>query len=349
MIYVPENERVQRVFCSSIKDYLNSENSVMVLDKIEDFTEVMKTEEDMSRVAVLLPTADDVKKLDKMGVKENVYSISDIEDFLEHMEFFAGKPVLPYIEMHLSDHCNLNCKGCGHLSNIAPEKFADYDQFAKDIYKLKELFSHIKKFRLMGGEPFLNPDLAEFAELVRSENRDTDIRIVTNGLYFGSNSEHTLKRLADLNIQLDISSYPPTVKRKKQIAAILNRFGVIYHFSENINKFLKFRNPDFNKDIHVSYEHCHMKMCTFLRDGEMAACSFPVIYSQLDTFMRGRFAVDSDIIHIHNSDINGWKVTWKLTHPLNSCRYCRTDGPEFYLWEPRKKSEALYADWFVGE
>ena len=349
MIVALENEKVRKLFCDRIRDYLNNDHSVIILDKIEDFAKMMRTIEDISRVAAVLPTVEDVDKLDKMGIKKNVYSMSDREEFLEHMEFFAGKPVLPYIEMHLNDHCNLNCKGCGHLSNIAPVKFADYDQFAKDIYKLKELFGHINKFRLMGGEPFLNPNLTEFAELVRSENRETDIRIVTNGLNFGSNSAYTLKRLAELDIQLDISSYPPTIERKEYIAASLDQFGVVYHFSENIDTFLKFRNPDFNKDIHFSHEHCHMKMGTFLREGKMAACSFPVIYSQIDTFMKGKFAVDSDIINIYDSDINGWKVAWRLTHPLNSCRYCRTDRPEFYAWESRQKSEALCEDWFVEE
>lgn len=35
----------------------------------------------------------------------------------------GAKPSLDYVEFHLADHCNLNCRGCGHFSPIADETF----------------------------------------------------------------------------------------------------------------------------------------------------------------------------------------------------------------------------------
>lgn len=37
--------------------------------------------------------------------------------------FDQQKPILPYLEYHVSDFCNLKCKGCGHFSNRVNEKF----------------------------------------------------------------------------------------------------------------------------------------------------------------------------------------------------------------------------------
>ena len=36
-----------------------------------------------------------------------------------------GRPVLDYVEFHLTDHCNLNCAGCTHFAPYADKRFAD--------------------------------------------------------------------------------------------------------------------------------------------------------------------------------------------------------------------------------
>jgi ABC-2 type transport system ATP-binding protein len=42
-------------------------------------------------------------------------------------------------DVHLADHCNLNCKGCYHFSPLAPEKFLDIEQYERDCTRLNEL------------------------------------------------------------------------------------------------------------------------------------------------------------------------------------------------------------------
>jgi MoaA/NifB/PqqE/SkfB family radical SAM enzyme len=72
------------------------------------------------------------------------------------------KPVLPYVEMHVVDHCNLNCKGCSHFSPIADELFTDIGEFTRDLQQLRRLVSNIEVIRLMGGEPLLHPNITDF-------------------------------------------------------------------------------------------------------------------------------------------------------------------------------------------
>ena len=43
------------------------------------------------------------------------------------------KPVLYHFEVHITDHCNLNCKGCAHFSNLCKPTFADLDEFEADM------------------------------------------------------------------------------------------------------------------------------------------------------------------------------------------------------------------------
>ena len=59
------------------------------------------------------------------------------------------------LELHVTDHCNLNCKGCSHYAPIA-------DKFYISLGKLEEYYNNIKNhgliffstLRLMGGTSF---------------------------------------------------------------------------------------------------------------------------------------------------------------------------------------------------
>lgn len=63
---------------------------------------------------------------------------------------------LDYLETHIINKCNLNCKGCSHFSNIVDDEDAPVDitVFEKDFARLSELFDHIFTIRLMGGRTF---------------------------------------------------------------------------------------------------------------------------------------------------------------------------------------------------
>lgn len=337
-------------FCDNAKDKIGTNiNGIPVID----WKTINKSKYMLNKTAFVIAVRDSdrekvVNQLKKIGIFENIYYVDDVGGFINKMEQFVGKPVLPYVETHISDHCNLKCKGCGHLSNIALPKFADYEKFTKDIIRLNELFSEIKEIRLMGGEPFLNPELVKFLEFAREANPNTDLRVVTNGLLITPEKDYLLKKMADLNIQMDISGYPPTMNRREEITSLLDQYRICYQFTGEIEQFMRFRNPEANMNIEVAYEKCPIKACTFLREGEMATCSFPILYSHLDTFMKGKFKIDAeDIIDIHCTKLNGWEITWKLSQAILSCRYCMTDAIEFFPWERTAESEILCEDWLV--
>lgn len=64
------------------------------------------------------------------------------------------------------DHCNLNCKSCGHFSPLAPMSFLDIKSFEKDLFRLNELLNgKIHCLELMGGEALLHPQLEDFIKI----------------------------------------------------------------------------------------------------------------------------------------------------------------------------------------
>src|ERR1017187_8623729 len=92
------------------------------------------------------------------------------------------KPVLPYVEIHLADHSNLNCKGCGHFSSIASKWFVDLKHLSADLDRMSPLFGNSGRIRLMGGEPLLHAGVTEAIAEARRFFPRADIRLVTNGV-----------------------------------------------------------------------------------------------------------------------------------------------------------------------
>lgn len=108
------------------------------------------------------------------------------------------KDILDYLEVDIVDHCNLNCSGCTHFCPLVGENYMDVEHFKKDLTQLKTFFSHIKQFRILGGEPLLHKDVAKFVQYSREILPNSDIRIVTNGLLLSKMPDDFLMQLKNI-------------------------------------------------------------------------------------------------------------------------------------------------------
>ena len=92
-----------------------------------------------------------------------------------------------WINIAMTHHCNLNCRGCAVFSPLAPIENLSRNQIINDFIHLKNLFGDIYdfKFSYLGGEPLLNPD---FLNIVN------DIRLLFPNSYqdFLTNAEYQL-------------------------------------------------------------------------------------------------------------------------------------------------------------
>ena len=71
-------------------------------------------------------------------------------------------------EVHITEHCNLNCKGCYHFSPLAKEEYLDINEFERDLRRIYELCGdNVERITLLGGEPLLHPDINRFIEVTR--------------------------------------------------------------------------------------------------------------------------------------------------------------------------------------
>ena len=74
---------------------------------------------------------------------------------------------LDYVEIPITTRCNLRCPDCANLMPLYNKPYdVDSDTIIHSIRKLSECFDACGQMRILGGEPFLHPDLKRFvAEL----------------------------------------------------------------------------------------------------------------------------------------------------------------------------------------
>ena len=68
------------------------------------------------------------------------------------------------LEIHVSNHCNLSCRGCSHISPLEKKEFLNEENMYLVLKKLSSVL-HCKVIRLLGGEPTLNSNLENIVSL----------------------------------------------------------------------------------------------------------------------------------------------------------------------------------------
>lgn len=291
-----------------------------------------------------MPYNDDVYyKLNKLNIDEiNIIIKEEIEDFskfpINKIKTYSlkNKPILKYIETHITDKCNLRCNGCSHFSNIFEKDEISYIDFEKSIRDLEKTFD-VLVIRLMGGEPLLNKNLHKYINLTRKLFPKSTIFLVTNGLLLPFISQETIQTIVKNNVIINISLYEPTIKNINKIEEFLlqnhiqHRFGngnTLILDNDIIHKFHTCLNSQ--KRSENKFVNCYNKYCWFLRKGYIYKCPYPALIYKLNEKYNLDFDYKNDRIKL--SDIKyGWEVVENLSKPIEFCKYC-TNNIKEYNW-----------------
>ncbi len=118
-----------------------------------------------------------------------------------HLEFF--------IQLHLTERCNLRCKHCYQTGKQVDEmSFSELkdtvNEISDTLKEWKELYDidYSSSFNVTGGEPFLRNDL--FNILAEIRYRGFDIYLLTNGILIDKKRAQALNHLGVKGVQVSI-------------------------------------------------------------------------------------------------------------------------------------------------
>ena len=253
-------------------------------------------------------------------------------------------PHLYRLVVHLTDHCNLNCRGCTHFSNIAKPHFADPEQFEKEFALLEGIFSGITEIYLLGGEPLLHKEVTKFLGIARRHFPASRINLMSNGVLVTRMDDEFWRAMHDNDIWLVCDLYPIGLP-VPEIEALAEKWGVKLEWTDPRAEFFKLPiDLTGSQDPTYAFQHCGgTNNCVILRDFKLYPCAYAA-YS--DILMR-RFGLEGlepgeeDSIAIDGSH-TPYEIFDFLCRPVPWCRFCDIDNVETYQWA---RSERSLAEW----
>ncbi len=124
------------------------------------------------------------------------------------------------LEFIVSSRCTLDCKYCGQQAGDTkrrfPEKYRDYP--AEEIMRSADLvmdrLDAVGTFSVIGGEPFIHPQIREILKHFLSKENVGIISITSNGIF--KLDDELLEVLKDKRIKINFSNYTYFLDEKKK-------------------------------------------------------------------------------------------------------------------------------------
>lgn len=254
----------------------------------------------------------------------------------------SSKPL--HIEFNLTDHCNLNCKGCSHYSPLAPAEYVPLDELEASMRHLSEIknIELIKEVYLIGGETLLYPDLKKAMKMARKYFPHTRISIFTNGLLIHKLDGEFWEICKEEQCVIAITRYPVKFDYEKAEAVCRSRGVEVEVFGDRSmeNSFFKLPlDPEKKQNGRISHFRCISFGCITIDGGRIFPCPQSACVGHLNRKFQTSFKWEKgDFIEV--KDIRDAKELLKLRNrPVPFCGYCRQVESVKYETSGRRPEE----------
>jgi MoaA/NifB/PqqE/SkfB family radical SAM enzyme len=170
-----------------------------------------------------------------------------------------GSEGITYIEISLSNECNLACKMC------CADYSTTWDKLIKNNEKLKKYhhpktqpnidietvfkgvdLSKLKHIKYLGGEPFITPQIKDLFDFLVTNNIIENIEFTcnTNVTLFPSKWEKYLSKFKKVNIELSIDGF----EKVNDYIRYGKPWSLIY---DNFLKWVEYRDRSKNIEVHI--------------------------------------------------------------------------------------------------
>jgi hypothetical protein len=191
---------------------------------------------------------------------------------------FRKRAWLASISFFVANSCNLKCDCCCHFNQLRKSivPLADFKNWFADWSSVIEPQSVI----LVGGEPLINPEIAEIAAAVRHFWKRTKIRILTNGRLIPKLNIEKLRKLKHIKVVFDISPHGINNELQNKIERTLTDCDIKFKWNLSDQSWQQLYYIENGQPIPLqcdpveAYKICSMKNCIAINDNKLFKCSY---------------------------------------------------------------------------
>lgn len=251
------------------------------------------------------------------------------------------------IEFNLSDHCNLNCRGCTHYSPLAPAEYEPLDRVKRNLEHLADVCGDaIEVLYIIGGEPLIAPHelLTGTMRHMRECFPKARLHLFTNGLALHRMTDDFWDIARRCGIVISMTRYPVNFDYDAAERLVRSRGVELQIFDDRGNAATWFRYPLSPSKSHnrfVSHFRCYNWGCLTVVGDKLYPCSISACSGHLNRAFGTHFEhCEGDYLVVER--ITSVKQIRRLRNrPVPFCGYCAHHEIVDYAPSRRERSEWL--------
>ena len=253
-----------------------------------------------------------------------------------------GRRFLGELDVHITDCCNLGCRGCATFAPLAKDWFCDVAQVERDLVELAGKI-HFGCVNLLGGETLLHPNISEIIRIARHNYPKARICLTTNGCLLPEMSVGFWETCRNNGICIVLSVYPPFQKNLDAYCELGRNNGVpvfpIYNAQVWDNVQCSFSLSIRNMD--AFYRSCKQKTCHRLWNSKLYLCPMCFLQHYNRYFNENHETVKGYDIYKYS----GKELVEFMKRPDPACRYCTwVMKKETTQWDYSKREKSEWCE-----
>ncbi|GGZ70856.1 4Fe-4S cluster-binding domain-containing protein [Streptomyces echinoruber] len=183
--------------------------------------------------------------------------------------------VLKYLDVVVTEACSMKCQDCSNLMQYYTKpRHSDLDLLESAVDRIMESIDGIYEFRVLGGEPFVNPRVHRVIDKLTSYDGVDKVVVYTNATIVPRGAN--LQCLRNDKVVVDITDYGEHSKKLDELLQVLTDEGIthltkipVWTDSGRIN-FVE-RSADVLDDM---FRNCCVNDILTLLNGKLYRCPF---------------------------------------------------------------------------
>lgn len=231
--------------------------------------------------------------------------------------------VLHSIDVMVTERCSLRCQACSNLMQYYTDpKHEEITKQLEALDHLMESIDAIHELRVLGGEPFVAPDLPRYIEHMKKYDNVGVIGIYTNGTIVPKGE--VLECLKDPRVFVRISNYGAVSRNVDYIEKVL-RENEIFFESFAYDRWLDcsgfWDRKRSEEELKMTFQVCCASYLYTLKGGKLYCCPFEANAAALKAIPADAVS-GIDACAINGTELRNRVKTLVSSSYIKACKFC---------------------------